>query len=72
MFIIINAGVCCHYQIEGGVFTDEVLANAFADGLVNKYTKREDLKVVPVPTDPALTDFERDSIGCLQTSVWWP
>jgi len=70
-FVIINDGECCHYQIEGGVFTDEILANQFADGLaaIGRY-KREHLRVTLVKTNPKLSDFRLNTLKKPETSIW--
>lgn len=70
MFVIINDGVCCHYQIEGGVFTTREAANAFADGRVDEGTTRDQLRVVPVAVDPDINDFPLDTINRRSTAIW--
>ena len=71
MFVIINMGICCHYQIEGGVFTDRAKADAFADAIFagQNYVKRDDLMVVEVEIDPTIDDFAVGLMG-RDTSIW--
>ena len=73
MFVIINSGVCCHYQIEGGVFTTRELAEQFAVDRVDKYTTLDQLKVVEVKVDPAVADFPTKDWNPAdkETSIWW-
>ena len=71
MFVIINSGVCCHYQIEGGVFTAQEKAERFADDLAATGAyPRKDLDIVPVKVDAAVSDFELDVLQHPRTAIW--
>lgn len=71
MYVIINIGECCHYQIEGGIFTEEALANNFVTELVKLHRyKREDLKVTQLKVDPKVADFPNDTLNRPNTAIW--
>jgi hypothetical protein len=70
-YVIINDGECCHYQIEGGVWTDLEKAMEFRDALVaaGRY-KHKHLRITPVKVNPTLADFKNNTLGKPETSIW--
>ena len=70
-YVIINDGECCHYQIEGGVWTDLEKVMEFRDALAatGRY-KHKHLRITPVKTNPTLADFKNNTLGKPETSIW--
>jgi S1-C subfamily serine protease len=73
MYVIINIGECCHYQIEGGIFTEESLANNFVNDLVKfgRY-ERGNLKVTLVPVNPTVAEARLCPILKRPITDIWP